>query len=158
MTGNEENTKLIADIRRVLDDTPLDADSRAALQRARGHALQNGRRRAWHMPWLQVALGAALLAVLAINLPERGNLFDDTDTAKQVVSAEPAPAMPPAIATKPMQAPLRPASTEQEDAKPVAIVSVQAADADLLENLEMYEDAEFYQWLSEQDAEGASDV
>jgi hypothetical protein len=158
MTGNDDNLKLITDIRRVLDDTPLDADSRAALQRARGHALQAGRRRAWRMPWLQVALGASLAAVLAVNLPERGKLFDDAETTKQVASAEPTPATSPALSSNPKQAPVRPASTKQEDAKPAAIASVPAADADLLENLEMYEDAEFYQWLSEQDAEGAIDA
>jgi hypothetical protein len=158
MTGNDDNLKLITDIRRVLDDTPLDADSRAALQRARGHALQAGRRRAWRMPWLQVALGASLAAVLAVNLPERGKLFDDAETVKHVASAEPSPATSPAIASKPKQAPVRPASTKQEDAKPAVIASVPAVDADLLENLEMYEDAEFYQWLSEQDAEGAIDA
>ena len=134
MTGNDEQLKLITDIRRVLDDAPLDVDSRAALQRARGHALQAGRRRAWHAPWLQVALGASLLAVLAISLPHREQHALGTGAANPVAVAEPMTAIPAAIA------------------------SVPAVDADLLENLEFYEDAEFYQWLSEQDAEGASDA
>ena len=158
MTGNEENTRLIADIRKLLDQTPLDTDSRAALQRARGHALQKGRRRAWHVPWLQVALGASLLAVLAISLPHREQHALGTGAANPVAVAEPMPAMSPAIATKPEDTPVRPVSTNQVDAKPAAIASVPAMDADLLENLEFYEDAEFYQWLSEQDAEGASDA
>jgi hypothetical protein len=142
----------------VLDHTPLDADSRAALQRARGHALQAGRRRAWRMPWLQVALGASLAAVLAVNLPEREQRAEGIGNANAVASAEPSPATSPTIASKPKQAPVRPASIKQEDAKPAVIASVPAVDADLLENLEMYEDAEFYQWLSEQDAEGAIDA
>ena len=158
MTGNDEQLKLITDIRRVLDDTPLDADSRAALQRARGHALQAGRRRAWHAPWLQVALGASLLAVLAISLPHREQHALGTGAANPVAVAEPTPAISPAIATKPEDTPVRPVSTKQVNAKPAAIASVPAVDADLLENLEFYEDAEFYQWLSEQDAEGASDA
>lgn len=158
MNGNDEQLKLITDIRRVLDDTPLDADSRTALQRARGHALQAGRRRAWRMPWLQVALGASLAAVLAVNLPEHEQRAEGIGSANAVASAEPTPATSPAIASKPKQAPVRPASSKQEDAKPAAIASAPAVDADLLENLEMYEDAEFYQWLSEQDAEGAIDA
>ena len=136
MTGNEENTRLIADIRKLLDQTPLDTDSRAALQRARGHALEAGRRRAWHAPWLQVALGASLLAVLAISLPHREQHALGTGAANPVAVAEPMPAMPPAIATKPEDTPVRPVSTKQVNATPAAIASVPALAADLLENLE----------------------
>lgn len=151
MTGNDEHLKLIADIRKVLDEATLDADSRAALQRARGHALQNSRRKSWRMPWLQFALGTSLLAVLAVNLPERGMLSDGQGPTHQVAVIEPAPAKAANTTSK------TEAVKSKTPAESVAAASA-AMDADLLENLEMYEDAEFYQWLSEQDAEGASDV
>jgi len=110
------------------------------------------------MPWLQVALGASLAAVLAVNLPEREKHAQGSGGANAVAVAEPMPAGAAETLSKPASA--KPVIADVPDARPVTVATVPApgVDADLLENLEMYEDAEFYQWLSEQDAEGAIDA
>lgn len=139
MTGTEHDS-LIRGIRQVLDANPPDADTRLALQRARARALTPEPKRGWRLPWLEVAVSASLVAVLAITLP------------RPPVAVK--PQAPVAVAGKPA-----PASTATA-AKPAVKTAPEtaAADADLLENLELYEDAEFYQWLSEQDGEGAQDA
>lgn len=140
MTGTDES--LIQNIRQVLDAYPPDAETRGALQRARARALTPEQKRTWRMPWLEFAVTASLIAVLAINLPGR---------QAPVKSAQPSP-----IAAAGKSVPATTASTAAPATK--AAPAPAAADADLLENLELYEDAEFYQWLSEQDAEGAQDA
>lgn len=139
MTGTE-NDSLIHDIRQVLDANPPDADTRRALQHARAKALAPESKRAWRLPWLEVAVSASLVAVLAIALPRQPAAVK----APQAVAAAGNPA-PPTTAT---------AAKPDMKKAPTTI----AADADLLENLELYEDAEFYQWLSEQDGEGVQDA
>lgn len=139
MTGSDD-AQLIQDIRQVLDANPPDADTRRALQHARAKALAPESKRAWRLPWLEVAVSASLVAVLAITLP------------RQPVALKPPPAV--AAAGKPA-APATATAAKPVLKTPPATV---AADADLLENLELYEDAEFYQWLSEQDGEGAQDA
>jgi hypothetical protein len=139
MTGSDD-AQLIQDIRQVLDANPPDADTRRALQHARAKALAPESKRAWRLPWLEVAVSASLAAVLAITLP------------RQPVALKPPPAV--AAAGKPA-APATATAAKPVLKTPPATV---AADADLLENLELYEDAEFYQWLSEQDGEGAHDA
>ncbi|WP_297801566.1 hypothetical protein [Arenimonas sp. GDDSR-1] len=141
MTGTEHDS-LIRDIRQVLDANPPDADSRRALQLARAKALTPEAKRAWRLPWLEVAVSASLVAVLAVTLP-------------RPPAAVKAP-QPVAAAGKPAPA----ATATATAAKPAvkAAPETAAADADLLENLELYEDAEFYQWLSEQDGEGVHDA
>lgn len=139
MTGTEHDS-LISDIRQVLDDNPPDAETRLALQRARARALTPKSKRSWRLPWLEFAVSASLVAVLAVTLPRPPVAVK----APQPVAAagNPAPATT-ATAAKPA------VKTVPESV---------AADADLLENLELYEDAEFYQWLSEQDGEGVHDA
>lgn len=139
MTGTE-NGSLIRDIRQVLDANPPDADARRALQHARARALAPEARRGWRLPWLEVAVSASLVAVLAITLPRPPTAVKPQATV--AAAGNPAPA------------------TAATAAKPAVKTAPEAAvaDADLLENLELYEDAEFYQWLSEQDGEGAQDA
>lgn len=139
MTGTE-NDSLIRDIRQVLDANPPDADTRLTLQHARAKALAPESKRAWRLPWLEVAVSASLVAVLAIALPRQPAAVK----TPQAVAAAGKPA-PPATATSAKPAVKAPPASA-------------AADADLLENLELYEDAEFYQWLSEQDGEGVQDA
>ena len=130
MTGTEHDS-LIRDIRQVLDANPPDADSRRALQLARAKALTPEAKRAWRLPWLEVAVSASLVAVLAVTLP-------------RPPAAVKAP-QPVAAAGKPAPA----ATATAKAAKPAvkAAPETAAADADLLENLE------FYEWLSQQEAE-----
>ncbi|MEY3372525.1 MAG: hypothetical protein RLZZ537_993 [Pseudomonadota bacterium] len=139
MTGTDDD-KLIRDIRQVLDANPPDADTRLALQNARAKALAPETKRAWRLPWLEFAVSASLVAVLAIAIPR-----------------PPAPVKTPqtlADAGKPAAPATATAAKPVVKTPPAAVT----ADADLLENLELYEDAEFYQWLSEQDGEGAQDA
>lgn len=139
MTGSDDD-QLIQDIRQVLDANPPDAESRRTLQHARTKALTPETKRAWRLPWLEVAVSASLVAVLAITLH------------RQPAALKP----PPAVAAAGKPAPPATATAAKPVVKtPPAAVT---ADADLLENLELYEDAEFYQWLSEQDGEGAQDA
>ncbi len=143
-----QEQRLIADIKQVLESQTLDSDARLALQKARALALAKSTT-SWHkLPWLPFAVTASLIAVLAINLP--------TNKTEQALVAKPE--------TEALNNPLskvsaKPIATVVE--KPVAIKSVAvkaSVDEDLLENLELYEDAEFYQWLSEQDSQGATDA
>ena len=139
MSGTDDD-KLIRDIRQVLDANPPDADTRLALQHARAKALTPETKRAWRLLWLEFAVSASLVAVLAIAIPR-----------------PPAPVKTP----QPVAAVGKPApATMTTPAKPAvkSVPETAAADADLLENLELYEDAEFYQWLSEQDGEGVHDA
>ncbi len=139
MTGTDDN-QLTQDIRQVLDANPPDAETRKALQLARARALTPEQKRTWRMPWLEFAVSASLVAVLAIALPRQPAAVKPP----QAVAAAGKPT-PPASAT---------AAKPALNTTPATV----AADADLLENLELYEDAEFYQWLSEQDGEGAQDA
>lgn len=139
MTGSDDD-KLIRDIRQVLDANPSDAETRHALQRVRARALTAATKRSWRMPWIEFALAATLVAVLAVNLPGRPSAVKDRQTQPVAVAAKPSPAAKPAAQSAPVAA------------------SGIPPDADLLENLELYEDAEFYQWLSEQDGEGVQDA
>lgn len=162
MTGNDDNLKLIADIRNVLDATTLDSSTRSALQRARGRALQDGRKTPSHMPWLTFALGASLVAVVAVNLPQSKTgsqsapatplaarkTTSTSATAVAVLPQKTPPPMPPTL--------VRPTDSRLQ-AKPLA-TQVSAIDMDLLENLDLYEDTEFYEWLSEQEAQGGLDA
>jgi hypothetical protein len=138
MTGSEED-KLTRDIRQVLDDNPPDADTRHALQRIRGKALASDAKRSRRTPWLEFALASTLVAVLAVNLTGRSSNVKDRPSQAVTATTQPAPAK----------------STIKSS--PVADTGA-LPDADLLENLELYEDADFYQWLSEQDSEGALDA
>jgi hypothetical protein len=138
MTGTDDN-QLTQDIRQVLDANPPDAETRKALQLARARALTPEQKRTWRMPWLEFAVSAALVAVLALALPRQPTAVKPPQA---VAAVKPTPAAS-ATATKPAL-----------NTTPATV----AADADLLENLELYEDAEFYQWLSEQDGEGAQDA
>lgn len=139
MTGTDET--LIQNIRQVLDANPPDAETRGALQRARARALTPEQKRTWRMPWLEFAVTASLIAVLAINLPGRPASVKTPQPSPIAATGKSVPATTTATSTATKAAP-----------------APAAADADLLENLELYEDAEFYQWLSEQDAEGAQDA
>jgi len=138
MTGSEED-KLTRDIRQVLDDNPPDADTRHALQRIRGKVLASDAKRPRRTPWLKFALASTLVAVLAVNLTGRPGTVKDRPSQAVTATTQPAPAK----------------STVKSS--PVADTGA-LPDADLLENLELYEDADFYQWLSEQDGEGALDA
>lgn len=144
MTGNDD--RFIQQVVQVLDAHPADAEARAALQRARGKALSASPRARRRMPWLPFAVTASLLTVLALNLPQQ-----KPSVAPQKASASLATGK--ANASAPASSPAKP----MPQAKKTPAESP-AADADLLENLDMYEDAEFYQWLSEQSGQGAHDA
>jgi hypothetical protein len=144
MNGNDDT--FIQQVVQVLDAHPADADARAALQRARGNALTTSPRARRRIPWLPFAVTASLLTVLALNLPQQK---PHTMPQKPAVSL----ATGPAKASAPAASPAKPAQQVQKN--PVESAN---ADADLLENLDMYEDAEFYQWLSEQSGQGAHDA
>jgi hypothetical protein len=91
------------------------------------------------MPWLEFALASTLVAVLAVNLTDRPSTVKDRPSQAVTATTQPAAAKSPVKSS------------------PVADPG-ELPDADLLENLELYEDADFYQWLSEQDGEGALDA
>lgn len=141
-----EEEKLIGTVRQVLDSSQPDADSRRALQIARGQALSAHKHVRQRMPWLPFAVSACLLVVLALNIPTAKMVKPSTKPANTVAKAEPTQAAKSTKSAKPAEtAPVNPASKA-----PI--------DAELLENLELYEDAEFYQWLSEQPKQGAHDA
>jgi hypothetical protein len=146
MINNDET--FIQQIKLRLDEHQLDADTRLALQQARVKAMSAGSRRRWRMPWLEFAVTASLLTVLALNLPV-------TKPAKTPEKIEPSTAksVQPRRTATAATASKTPAKTPA--AKPT---NQSTADAELLENLELYEDAEFYQWLSEQPHQGAQDA
>ncbi len=152
--NQSQDARLIADINHILDSQPLDQDSRFALQKARARAMQKSSSPWRALPWLKFALSATLIAVLAINLP-----------SKKSVPAHPAKPETVAVNNSPSKASAKPvatvavkptAMTATSTIKPVAVNPI--VDADLLENLELYEDGEFYQWLSEQDTQGVTNA
>jgi hypothetical protein len=137
---SSDNDKLIRDIRQMLDANPPDTETRHALQRVRAKVLTTGTKRSWRIPWLEFALAATLVAVLAVNLPGKPAAITDRQAQSSAVATKPSTVAKPVHKTAP---------TSDTDT---------SIDADLLENLELYEDADFYQWLSEQDGEGALDA
>jgi len=139
MTTHDPNEKrFIEQINTLLDASAVDADERKALQQARMRALQAYPKRGAPLPWMAFALSAALAAVLVVNLPGK--------TPVAVNQAK------------------TPANTTAKPSKPAVnntatkSASASALELDLIENLELYEDAEFYQWLSEQSEQGAHDA
>lgn len=145
-----QEQRLIADIKQILDSQPLDQDSRFALQKARALALTNPSRSWRQLPWLPLALTACLIAVLATNLPSK---------APSPVSAPKPKTAEVAVNHPSSNVSAKPIDTIAE--KPVMTNSATtktSADADLLDNLEFYQDVEFYQWLSEQDNHGVADA
>lgn len=161
MTHNDSERRLIADIKQLLDAELPDADTRAALQQARIRALNEPGKRQ-RRPWLEFAVAASLLAAVAVNLPESKtdpqsapatplaarNTTNTSGTAVAVLPQKPPPPMPPTL--------VRPTDSRLQ-AKPVASQAA-AVDMDLLENLDLYEDTEFYEWLSEQESQGGLDA
>ena len=143
MNHGNENQYIIAQIKQTLDAEALDQDTRSALQRARISALQS-KQGIWRkIPWLEFAVSASLVAVLAVTLPKTKSVPHETTTGKAIASAD---------LTK-QQAPKTP--TENKSVKkPDSSV----ADPELLENLDFYEDQEFYQWLSDSEQRGAKDA
>ncbi len=143
-----QDKQLIADIKQLLDSQTLDSDTRLALQKARATAFSREAKSWWQLPWLQFAVSASLIAVLAINLPNR--------------KSAPTLAIKPetvAVSYSPIKEPVKVVATTVEQPTAIKSTALQASvDIDLLENLELYEDAEFYQWLSEQDTQGVSDA
>ncbi|MBP7369862.1 MAG: hypothetical protein KA902_00325 [Arenimonas sp.] len=148
--NQSQEQRLIADIKQILDSQPLDQDSRFALQKARAQALTNPSRSCRQLPWLPFAFTACLIAILAINLPSKAPSPASAPKPKiSVVS----------VNNPPTKVSAKPIATIVE--KPVATnsaTSLSSADADLLDNLEFYEDVEFYQWLAEQDNHGVADA
>lgn len=143
MNHTDENQQLIDQIKQTLDAETLDQDARNALQRARIAALQSKKGAWWKMPWLEFAVSASLVAVLALTLPKTKSVPHENTTGKTLASAElikvPAPKAP----------------TEHQAAKkPDSSVP----DPELLENLDFYEDQEFYQWLSDSGQQGVKDA
>ena len=162
MTHNDSEHRLIADIKHLLDADLPDADTRAALQQARIRALNESEKRSPRTPWLEFAVAASLVAVLAVNLPQSKNgsqsapatalaARKETSTSATAVAVLPQkspPPMPPTL--------VRPTDSRLQ-AKPLA-TQVSTIDMDLLENLDLYEDTEFYEWLSEQEDQGGIDA
>jgi hypothetical protein len=137
---SSDNDQLIQDIRQILDANPPDAETRHALQRVRAKVLTAGTKRSWRMPWFEFALAATLVAVLAVNLPGKPVAVTDRQAQSREAVTKPSTLAKPVLKSAP---------TSGTDT---------SIDADLLENLELYEDTDFYQWLSEQDGEGALDA
>ena len=146
MINNDEH--FAQQIKQQLDAHKLDADTRLALQQVRAKALSVSARRSWRLPWLEFAVTASLLTVLAINFPA-------IKPAKVPEKIAPNTAQTTQKRSAPSAAPPNKTPTKTAAGKPVI---PSAADAELLENLELYEDAEFYQWLSEQPQQGAHDA
>lgn len=146
--NQSKQQRLIADIKQALENQTLDSDTRLALQKARARALQKSSAPWRTLPWFKFAMTASLFAVLAINLPNKKSV-PTLVTKPETVAANTAPSK---SLVKPIITPVK---------KPVEVKAVStepSADADLLENMELYEDAEFYQWLSEQDTQGVTDA
>lgn len=154
MTHNDSERRLIADIKQLLDAELPDADTRAALQQARIRALNEPGKRQ-RRPWLEFAVAASLAAVVAVNLPR--SKPDDVATPTTAVARAPVSAS--AVTTAVVPSPAKPTSPSDvtPQAKPVASQAA-AVDMDLLENLELYEETEFYEWLSEQESQGGLDA
>ena len=155
MNPENEETRLIADIKQLLDADLPDVDTRAALQKARIRALnrtENHRQRSY---WLEFAVAASLVAVVVVNLPQHKN--DDSEPSANVVAQRSdSPIKKPAVTQPQVLAP-EPPSRPLNAVKP-AVVQAAVTDIDLLENLDLYEDTEFYEWLSEQDSLGGLDA
>lgn len=151
MTDNSDDARLIAQIRQQLERDRPDAATRAALQQARIRALSGRPVHSRAAPWRGFALAASLLAVVFIALPDKP-AGGDKRLASQNVQGDTVAA-----------ASQRPANTATGKgpgaaAQTVAKPATPAPDLDLLENLELYEDTEFYEWLSEQEAQGGLDA
>lgn len=149
MTDDADDTHLIAQIRQQLERDRPDAGTRAALQQARIRALSGVPARVRPAPWLGFALAASLLAVVFIVLPGKP-AGTDQRLASQNGKTD-------AVATtkqRPGNTAIGKGPTQQAAKPPVT----PAPDLDLLENLELYEDTEFYEWLSEQDGQGGLDA
>jgi hypothetical protein len=155
MTEENKEQELIANIKQMLDTNRLDVDTRAALQQARIHALAQTTKYQKPQRWLEFAFVASFLTILAINLP-----YFKTDAPLTGVSQ---------IPKKPSLANNTKTHSDQHSVKPEQSLSsvattqknanqAQAIDMDLLENLDLYEDTEFYQWLSEQETQGDLDA
>jgi hypothetical protein len=154
MTGDNREHTMIADIKRLLDAELPDADTRAALQQARIRALSaTGKRQ--RTPWLEFAVAASLVAVVAVNLPRPKPAAVPAPATAVARTPASANAVKTAVTPQPVKPTSPSAATPQ--AKPVASQAT-AIDMDLLENLDLYEDTEFYEWLSEQEGEGVLDA
>ena len=161
MTGDNREQQLIADIKHLLDAELPDADTRAALQQARIRALSETAKRQ-RTPWLEFAVAASLVAVVAVNLPQ-SKTGSKTAPATPLAARKTASSSAAAVAVLPQKTPppmpptlVRPTDSRLQ-AKPLA-TQVSGIDMDLLENLDLYEDTEFYEWLSEQEGEGVLDA
>jgi hypothetical protein len=147
-----QDQQLIADIKQQLDSQTLDSNTRIALQKARATALAKPATSWRPLPWLPFAVTASLIAVLAINLPSKKSGPAHNAKPETVATTNTTP-------TTPKQSPEKSVvSSTQQSAALKAATTEPSADADLLENLELYEDGEFYQWLSEQDTQGVTDA
>ena len=143
MNHGNENEYLVAQIKLTLDADTLDQDTRNALQRSRIAALQS-KQGAWRkMPWLEFAVSASLVAVLALTLSKPKSVPHENTTGKTLASAES------------HKDPALKASTEHQAAKKSDST---VTDPELLENLDFYEDQEFYQWLSDSGQQGVKDA
>lgn len=155
MTEKNKEQHMIANIKRMLDDNRLDVDTRAALQQARIRALAKTAKYQKPQRWLEFAVAASLVAILAINLPYIKN--DAPSTGESLKPKNPSLAINTKTRSdqhsiKPKQTPASVATTQTNTNQAETI------DMDLLENLDLYEDTEFYQWLSEQEAQGDLDA
>jgi hypothetical protein len=155
MNPENEETRLIADIKHLLDTDLPDADTRAALQKARIRALSQTEKRRQRSYWLEFAVAASLVAVVVVNLPQHKN-DDSRPSVKVVAQQSDSPIKAPAV-TQPQVLVAEPPSRPLTAVKP-AVVQATVTDIDLLENLDLYEDTEFYEWLSEQDSLGGLDA
>ncbi len=154
MTADDRERRLIADIKRLLDAELPDAKTRSALQQSRIRALaETGKRQ--RTPWLAFALAASLVAVVAVNLPQ-SKPGTRPATAAPVAYKAPVTSAGKAVVTSVPDKPTPP-SSDKPQTKPLA-AQAPAIDMDLLENLELYEDTEFYEWLSEQEGQGGLDA
>lgn len=150
MINNDES--LTQQIKQQLDAQVVDADTRLALQQVRVKALSTATHRGWRMPWLEFAVTASLLTVLAVTIPAyKPAKSPERKSPSAAQVAETRGIRPPATASTP---------SNNISAKPMVEEPANqiAADAELLENLDLYEDAEFFQWLSEQPQQGAHDA
>ena len=155
MNPENEETRLIADIKHRLDAELPDADTRAALQQARIRALSRTDNRRQRSYWLEFAVAASLVAVVVVNLPQHKN-DNSQPSVKAVARSSDSPIKEPAV-TQPQVLAAEHPSRPLNAVKPV-VVQAAVTDIDLLENLDLYEDTEFYEWLSEQDGLGGLDA
>ena len=154
MTADDREQQLIADIKHLLDSERPDTDTRAALQQARIRALADSGNRQ-RMPWLEFAVAASLVALVAVNLPQ-SKTDSPSSPGKPVVQKPVSAITGKAVAARQPDKPTSPSAATPQ-AKPLAS-QAPAIDIDLLENLDLYEDTEFYEWLSEQEGQGGLDA